>query len=86
MGGLGEKRNNKPRYSLVLLDADNTIFDFDAAEIYALRSTIEVYGGTWSGGALVDYQRINRPLWDAFHRGEVTQECLTVERFRKCGK
>ncbi len=81
----GKDRETRPRYDLALLDADNTIFDFDAAEVFALRSTLTAYGGRWSGRALADYQRINQPLWDAFHRGEVTQEWLTVERFRRFG-
>lgn len=32
------------------------------------------------------YRAINRALWDAFDRGEVTQAWLTVERFRRLGE
>ena len=30
-----------PRYDIVFLDADNTLFDFDAAEHAALRLVLE---------------------------------------------
>ncbi len=75
----------RPRYDLVLLDADNTIFDFDAAEERALALTLRERGGRWEETTLDRYRAINQPLWNAFHRGEVTQEWLTVERFRRFG-
>ena len=33
-----------PRYSFVLLDADNTLFDFDKAEERSLRQVLTAYG------------------------------------------
>lgn len=75
----------RPRYDLVLLDADNTVFDFDAAEELALERTLRERGGRWEDDTLARYREINQPLWNAFHRGEVTQEWLTVERFRRFG-
>lgn len=72
-----------PRYDIVLLDADNTLFDFDAAELQALRQTLERYGHSPTRETETLYLRINRTLWAAFDRGEVTQEVLVVERFRR---
>lgn len=75
----------KQRYQTVLLDADNTLFDFDAAEEQALRRSMESRGLAFSRERLGQYTAINRELWDAFHRGEVEQEWLSVERFRRFG-
>ncbi len=82
---LERKEGKRPRYDLVLLDADNTIFDFDAAEERALERTLAERGGIWREDTLDRYRAVNQPLWDAFHRGEITQEWLTVERFRRFG-
>lgn len=75
----------KQRYQTVLLDADNTLFDFNAAEEQALRRSMEARGLAFSRARLAEYTAINRGLWDAFHRGEVEQEWLSVERFRRFG-
>lgn len=75
----------KARYRVVLLDADNTLFDFDEAERRSLRHSLEARGGVYNGETLALYLSINRPLWEALHRGEVDQETLVVERFRRFG-
>lgn len=75
----------KQRYQTVLLDADNTLFDFNAAEEQALRRSMERRGLAFSRERLGRYTAINRELWDAFHRGQVEQEWLSVERFRRFG-
>ena len=75
----------KQKYQTVLLDADNTLFDFNAAEEQALRRSMESRGLTFSRERLAQYTAINRELWNAFHRGEVEQEWLSVERFRRFG-
>lgn len=72
-----------PRYDVVLLDADNTLFDFDAAEHAALRRVLEERGYAFRAEAQSAYQEINRALWSAFDRGEVAQNFLVVERFRR---
>lgn len=69
------------RYKTVLLDADGTLLDFEATERQALRRTLENRGVTLDERHMETYLGINRPLWDAMHRGEVAQEALMVERF-----
>lgn len=71
-----------PRYDIVFLDADNTLFDFDAAEHAALRLVLEERGYPATPETEALYLGFNRDLWSAFDRGEVTQEFLLVERFR----
>lgn len=71
------------RYEFVLLDADNTLFDFDAAEHKALSTVLQSRGYTLDQSTVDTYLEINNALWDAFARGEVEQDFLLVERFRR---
>lgn len=71
------------RYPYVLLDADNTLYDFDAAEHKALGKVLTDRGYTPDQQTRKIYLDINNALWDAFARGEVKQEFLLVERFRR---
>lgn len=71
------------RYPYVLLDADNTLYDFDAAEHKALCKVLLDRGYHVKPDTLKLYLDINQSLWDAFARGEVEQEFLLVERFRR---
>ena len=74
------------RYDIVLLDADNTLFDFNAAEVAALEATLKEFGWPWNGKSRSAYLEINHALWSAFDRGEVGEDFLTVERFRRLGE
>lgn len=69
------------RYSALLLDADDTIFDFAAAERYSIRKVL-AFAGIEDPAAPEVYHRINAGHWRALERGETTQERLKVERFR----
>ncbi len=71
------------RYPIVLLDADNTLYDFDAAEHKALNKVLTDRGYSTDPETLQVYLNFNTELWEAFARGEVTQEFLLVERFRR---
>lgn len=71
------------RFDHVLLDADNTLFDFDRAEHEALKRAMTERGYTFTEEAETLYLSINRTLWAAFDRGEVEQRWLVVERFRR---
>jgi len=70
-----------PRYDVVLLDADMTLLDFERSEQEALRRVLRKYGLPPTEEVEATYSKINRALWDAFARGEVDQDFLTVERF-----
>jgi len=68
-------------YPIILLDADGTLFDFDRAEERAL-------GQVFAWGKIPDtpenrqlYITINKALWAAFERGEVTKAQLQARRF-----
>lgn len=72
-----------PRYQTALLDADNTLFDFNASEERALYTVLRARGYTPDEATVGIYLKINAELWEAFARGEVEQDFLLVERFRR---
>ena len=71
------------RYQYLLFDADNTLFDFEAANHSAFAKVCQYCGLTYSEELYEFYESINRPLWHRLDRGEVTKEWLVVERFRR---
>ena len=74
------------RYDIVLLDADNTLFDFNAAEARALDAVLAEFGWPRDEETKQTYLEINHVLWSAFDRGEAEEGFLTVERFRRLGE
>lgn len=72
------------RYTLLLLDADGTIFDYNRAEAYALETTCADLGIAFEAEReLPVYRHINAEMWRAFERGEIDPATLSVERFRR---
>lgn len=68
-------------YDVILLDADRTLLDFDRSEQEALRRVLLRYGLQPTAEVESTYLKINHALWEAFARGDVDQDFLTVERF-----
>lgn len=71
------------RYRYLLLDNDNTLMDFNAAEASALTDTLLHRGLPADAATLHRYHEINDAQWKALERGETTQAALKVERFRQ---
>ena len=71
------------RYKWLLFDADNTLFDFDAAQDFSLTRTLSYYGLEPTAERKGRFKVINGALWAAFDRGEISQEALVVERYRQ---
>ena len=68
-------------YKYLLVDNDNTLMDFSAAEHKALNETLAGAGLPTDEDTVAAYVRINDALWKALERGETTQAALKVERF-----
>lgn len=72
------------RYHAFILDADNTLFDFNRAERAALREALRANGYRhFSEDIFLRYHDINEELWKLFERGRISQEDLRIERFRR---
>ena len=65
----------------VLLDLDDTIFDFHECEKQALSHSLQRFGIAFSENDLFLYHEINREIWKRLERGEITREELRVRRF-----
>ncbi|MEW6549458.1 MAG: YjjG family noncanonical pyrimidine nucleotidase [Spirochaetota bacterium] len=69
------------KYRAVLMDADETIFDFARAEAFALDETFRAFGLDPTPEALALYDLINKELWRKFEKGEIAQAALKIRRF-----
>lgn len=71
----------KRHYPWLFFDADGTLFDYNRAEATAFRKTFEVLQFPFEESYLNAYQTINRSLWQALERHEITPAVLRVRRF-----
>ncbi len=70
-------------YRGFILDADNTLFDFNRAEREALEEALKINGyASCPPESYELYHAINEQLWRLFEQGAVSQDELRTERFR----
>lgn len=70
------------KYTILLMDADDTLLDFQKTEEYALSSTFEKYGIPFTDEVRATYKTINHKLWAAFEAGEISKGTILARRFR----
>lgn len=70
------------KYSVLLSDADGTLFDFKAGERNAIRTTFEHFGFPVTEENVLCYHHANDEQWKRLERGETTQQRLRWERFQ----
>lgn len=68
-------------YRWILFDADNTLFDFDRSEKFALEQAFSDYNIPFSGEFVGVYHEVNKLCWKAFEEGEMDQVTLRSRRF-----
>ncbi|MFF2482798.1 YjjG family noncanonical pyrimidine nucleotidase [Paenibacillus sp. NPDC058071] len=77
------------KYEVILIDADDTLFDFGKAEAHALQSVLREIGvdleadGDGPESYTGRYLAINAQLWKDLEAGLVTTSQLRQERFRR---
>lgn len=71
------------RYQYLLIDNDNTLMDFAAAERKALLDVLNAFALPADESVCRTYHAINDAQWKALERGETTQAALRVTRFRE---
>ncbi len=72
------------KYSVVLFDADGTLFDFHQAEEVAFQAVLKEVETDRSFNELFDiYLHENHKIWRELEKGEITQEKLKFERFER---
>lgn len=70
-------------YTCLLLDADGTVLDFEAAEHKAFFETMEHFELPATHETLETYSKINKELWAALENGKIKKEKLLAQRFAK---
>lgn len=70
------------RYDIVLLDADETIFDFHRAERTAIAATLREFSVDPTDEVISLYSEGNLRCWKALERGELDRAQLKITRFR----
>ncbi len=69
------------KFTTILLDLDDTLLDFGAAEKVALSKTLQELGIEPTQAKLKRYHEINISQWEAFERGELSRERVLIHRF-----
>jgi len=70
------------RYPYLLLDADNTLFDFDTANRRAFSAMCAAEDIPDTEAHFTLYEQCNNAMWNAFDKGVYTKDYIVVERFR----
>lgn len=68
------------RYHAMLIDADNTLFDFNESERRAISEVLEKYGYTDPAAAQV-YHECNDRQWKLLEKKQTTHDRLRIDRF-----
>ncbi|HKX30784.1 MAG TPA: YjjG family noncanonical pyrimidine nucleotidase [Blastocatellia bacterium] len=68
-------------YPWLWFDADGTLFDYHRSEGLALERAFQSVETPFNDEALEVYRGINRQLWQAFERREITPAALQIRRF-----
>lgn len=71
------------RYRYILLDADNTLFDFDACEKEAFFAALNEFSVSSTDAMYARYSEINKACWLALERGELSRQELKTKRFEE---
>ena len=71
------------RYTVLLLDADDTLLDFKAAEAACVKQVFEHFGRTADDMVVSRYSAINHGLWKQFERGEISKGDISSRRFTR---
>ena len=73
------------KYKMLIFDLDNTVFDYNKAENFALDKTLKYFECPVNDDIKESYRIINELTWQRFERGEISSVELRVQRFKKFG-
>lgn len=73
------------KYKLLIFDLDNTIFDYNMAENYALDKTLRHFEIEPEESLKESYRIINEENWQKLERGEISSLQLRTMRFEQFG-
>ena len=71
------------KYTYLLFDADNTLFDFHAGEKIAFQKALADFGFAETTEDYPLYSAINASLWKELEKGKITKDGIFATRFAK---
>ncbi|MBT3168775.1 MAG: noncanonical pyrimidine nucleotidase, YjjG family [Candidatus Cloacimonetes bacterium] len=75
------------KYKFVLFDADNTLFDYDLAEMTSFQKTLNYFKILENFEQFYEsYKIVNHQIWQEFEDGLISSKKLRVERFIRFAK
>ncbi|MBQ8375180.1 MAG: YjjG family noncanonical pyrimidine nucleotidase [Clostridia bacterium] len=69
------------KYDIFLVDADDTLLDFHASALLAIKKSFERFGYEWEERFGETFTNLNARLWASLERKEITRKQLTEDRF-----
>ena len=73
--------NRTTNFKTILLDADGTLFDFNACEKNALTKVFQRYGYPLNDEVRRIYESINKDLWEQYELGRIDRDTVIYSRF-----
>lgn len=70
------------KYSLLLIDADATLYDFDRSEKEAIYQALKEKGIVCDDEMYASYRTINFALWESLYEGKISKKDILKDRFR----
>ena len=70
------------KYTTVLFDADDTLFDFKRSEHEAVKDCLSLVGLPTNDEVIEKYSEINQSYWKMLERGEITKKDLFIARWK----
>ena len=68
------------KYKHLLFDADNTLWDFDQSEAYALEKSLAAEKVDYPSNYRNIYRKVNQKVWRAFEKGSLPQHRIKTIR------
>ena len=70
------------KYTTILFDADDTLFDFKCSEHEAVKDVLSLVGLPETNEIIEKYSEINKGYWKMLERGEITKKDLFIARWK----
>ncbi len=70
------------KYTWILFDADNTLFDFTFSQKNALKYTFEEFEIGYQDELFPFFTKLNNEIWKAYDENKITHEEIKTERFK----
>lgn len=71
------------KYSWILFDADNTLFDFTYSQKKALEQTLKHHGFDFNEKTFEAFTELNNQIWKAYDENKISHEEIKTLRFKK---